>query len=676
MTIFPFDRVVALMLISTVMLAGCQCYRKVRCVIAPEQRKMVHRKPESLPKAALTTFSEPRTVSHQVNGEEELRLSLDEAIRIALDNADVIRVLGGITAASSGRTIYDPAIANTAIDQSRGRFDPRLNINNTFSLNETPSGAFSGAPPGAQIVGSENDSYVLDGSISKVNPNGGTTTLRFGATRSDIDQGLLPLNPQINHFSELSYVQPLLQGGGIGPNLAPVLIAGIDTERSFFQLKDSVQNLTRGVIEAYWNLVFARTDRWAREQQVKQSDFLLQREEARLKNGFANVADVAQARVSLANFRASLITAKSNVLQREAALLNILGISPTEVGEVIPTTPPHRERIEFQWEELVSLAETYRPDLIELKLILEADQQRVVSAQNNALPRLDAVASYRWDGLRGRTPARTYISTNGGEFADWSLGVNFSVPLGLRQARAAVRQQELIVKRDQANLDQGLHSAVHQLALTVRNLDQFYEQYEAFTITREAAQDNLARQMGAKQAELLQFLNVLQAITSWGNSVSSQAQALTQYNIELSNLERQTGTILETHGIRFVQERMRFIGPVGFGRQACYPTALAPTENSEQYPAGDEPAENSFNLKDPLDGYGRPRPPARKDPASKEQEIILPDILQDKKPPTREQTDRPNKPRPLFVPQGIDWIEATGLPGGIKTEEDTDAARE
>jgi len=664
MTIFPFKRVVALTLICTVMLTGCQYYQKARSVVAPEQRKMVHRKPESLPKATMNTFSEPRTVSHLVNGEEELRVSLDEAIRIALENAEVIRVLGGVTATSSGRTIYDPAIANTAIDQARGRFDPRLNINNTLGLNETPRGAFSVAPPGAQIVGSENDSYILDGSISKVNPNGGTSTLRFGATRSDIDQGVFPLNPQVNHFSELSYVQPLLQGGGIGPNLAPVLIAGIDTERSFFQLKDSVQNLTRGVIEAYWNLVFARTDRWAREQQVKQSKFVVQREEARLKHGFANVADVAQAKVSFANFRASLITAKSNVLQREAALLNILGISPTEVGEVIPTTPPHRKRIQFHWEELVGLAETYRPDLIELKLILEADQQRVVSAQNNALPRLDAVASYRWDGLRGRTPAGTYISTNGGEFADWSIGVNFSVPLGLRQARATVRQQELIVKRDQANLDQGLHSAVHQLALTVRNLDQFYEQHDAFTFTREAAQINLDRQLSAEKANLVIILNVLEAIASWGNSVSSQAQSLTQYNIELSNLERQTGTILEAHGVRFVQERMRFIGPVGIGRDACYPSSMIPTENNQVYPVGDEPAENSFDLKDPLEKSSMLPAPIEKLP----NEIVLPEIS----PGNRKSADQV---LPLFVPQSVDGVETTRLPRRIKTEENTNASR-
>ena len=33
-------------------------------------------------------------------------------------------------------------------------------------------------------------------------------------------------------------------------------------------------------------------------------------------------------------------------------------------------------------------------------------------------------------------------------FQDWTLGVNFTVPLGLRQARAASRQLDVVIARD------------------------------------------------------------------------------------------------------------------------------------------------------------------------------------------------------------------------------------
>ena len=592
-----------LSVLSTVVLsvlAGCQAVRDVHRTVHPEQTRIEFRPPQAFPRTPLPTVSPPRTVSNPDNGEEDLELSLDEAIRIALQNSEVIRVNAGLTAVSSGQTIYDPGIANAAVDQARGRFDPTLSVNNTFSHNETPQGVFDPAPPAVRIAGSNADFYDLDADLSKTNPLGGTAGLRVGATRTEIEPGGLPLNPQTSHFTELSYVQPLLRGGGLDANLAPILISRLDTERSFFQFKDGMQELVRGVIQAYWALVFARTDRWAREQQVSQSKFAFEREEARLNRGFGDSGQLSQARLAYTSFEADLVRAEADVLQRENALLNILGISPTEIGEVIPVTPPHVGQIEWEWNEVVSLAEQFRPDIIELKLIIEADRQRLLVARNDARPGLDAVALYRWDGLRGRTPAGNTLATNGDAYTDWTLGVNFSVPLGLRQARATVRQQELLIFRDEAELRQGLHSATHQLALSIRNLDQFFQQYEAFRATREAARENLTRQQAAEGQGLVPFITLLQAIVSWGNSVSSEAQSLAQFNTELANLERESGTILETHGVRFFEERFQFAGPLCC-REKVYPGAIAPTSNSSRYPTGDVPAEESFDLRDPLE---------------------------------------------------------------------------
>src|SRR5947207_7654548 len=81
-------------------------------------------------------------------------------------------------------------------------------------------------------------------------------------------------------------------------------------------------------------------------------------------------------------------------------------------------------------------------------------------------------------------------------------------------------------------------------------------------------------------------------MTTWGNDVSSEAQSLSQYNVELANLERQTGTILETHGVRFFEERFASIGPLGrLAAPQCYPSAVVPSPNADRYPIAAEPAE-------------------------------------------------------------------------------------
>ncbi len=679
------DATIRLLCAACLLVTGCRSAQEVRDIVHPEQRRISYRAPAAFPPAPLPSVAAPRTVTNPDNGEPQILLSLDEAIRIALANSEVIRVLAGFTAVSSGRTIYDPAIANTAIDQARGRFDPMLSVNNTFNQNEQPFGTITPGFPGATINGSQTDGYVFDANLTDTNALGGTAGLHLGVTRSATEPGIFPLNPQTNQFTELSYVQPLLQGGGLNANLAPIIIAGIDTERSFFQFKGSVQNLVQGVIEAYWNLVFARTDRWARQQQVDQATFAFERETARKDRGLADLGDLAQTRSALTSFRANLIAAKAAVLQREAALLSILGISPTNAGEVIPITPPFEGQIDFRWMELVSLTEQYRPDLIELKLIIEADLQRVLVAENNAQPQLDAVALYRWDGLRGRTPGGPTIGTAGGEYTDWTLGVNFSVPLGLRQSRAAVRQQELLVARDRAFLEQGLLTAVQDVALSVRNLDQYHAQYDAFVESRVAARDNLEVQQAEFENGRTIFLNVLQAITTWGNSVSAEAQTLAQYNSELSNLELQTGTILEAHGVRFVEERNRFVGPLGCFGDACYPTAIVPGDNQSRYPTGDKPAEEAFDLENPLSDLGkRPAksplelPPQRDLYDSSPSDVPEPPLNgTTPDPPNPASNETPSDPlETLFVPQGFNWIELTRTAGRIEAEEDADSRRE
>jgi outer membrane protein TolC len=576
-------------------------------IIYPEQRRTDVRGPIQLFPAPLQPSSPPPTVASPASLRETERfLPLDEALRIALENDRVIRVLAGITAVNSGRTIYDVAIANTAIDQQQARFDPAITVNNNWDHTELPFAVPDPGDPAQTIIaGRTTNQYRLNAALTKDNPFGGQFRVGASATQGFFKPGVFALNPETNSSADLGYTQPLLQGFGRRANLAPIVLARIDTERSFFQLKDAVQEQVRGVIEAYWNLVNARIDVWATERQIAQAEFAYQLALQRFRFGLRNGSDQAQARTSLANFRAGLISARNNAIQREAALRNILGLPPWDQALVVPTTEPTVAHFVPDWQSLTELAAVQRPDLIELKLILEADQQQLIIANNNALPRLDATGLYRWNGLEGEMPNGSRVSTGPGQFSDWTLGVNFSVPIGLRQGRAQLRQRELVLARDQANLDQGLHAASHDLATTVRSLEQAYQQYLAFKEAREAAVENLIIQDGIFRGEFeasFSYLNVLLAITDWGNAIRNEASAVTNYNTLLAELERQSGTILETHGIRFYEERYGSIGPLGRTHpDVCYPQLNAPTPNADRYPPGDRAAENFFDLKAPVE---------------------------------------------------------------------------
>ncbi len=598
----------------------------------PEQRCIEVRDTSEL--CPLTFATEvPFTVALKEDRTPE-RLSLDEAIQLAIRNAEVIRVLGGVSASSTGRTIYDVAVSNVAIDEQLSVFDPTLNLQSTMNKTDSPAAIFDPLDPTAAVLtGSSTDSISTTVNLQKRTQNGATVGLNVNAIGSYFEPGVFPLEPQYRSFVEVTLRQPLARGYGRDANLAPVVVARINTERSFFQFKNSVQELVRSVIAGYWNLVAARVEVWAREQQIKQAEFAFERAKARKDADLAVAADVAQARSSLANFRASLITARSNLILTETALRNVMGLPPSNSSMIVPTSVPLLEQIDFDWNEIVAIAEQYRPDIIELKLILEADRQQLLQADNAARPQFDGIANYRWDGLSGEMPNGNFLENDGGRFAGFNLGVNFSVPFGLRRDRAALRRRELILLQDQKNLEQGIHQMVHQLTINYRNLDQFYLQIEAFREARKAARINYENQAEEVLQGRREFINVLTAITDWGNAVSQEARSITQYNTELANVESQTGSILETHGIRFIEERYGSIAPTLFGVNRptrAYPESLRINGSDDRYTESATNSDSAFDLED-LDP---PRPRA--------------ELIDDAKPEDLEMDSQPIDDDPNF----------------------------
>jgi len=625
----------------------------------PERKCLEIREPGQLTQVPMPAVPDPRTVAPPEEEPEPWQMSLDTAIRIALSNSEVVRVLSGTNVTSSGETVYDPAIANTQVERARSVFDPTIGVGNQWDRTETPVGVGVGDPPTeTRIDGDGIDQYNMGLDASKTTVTGGTAQLQVAANpwrTNEIGFGRPPLNPRTAASVDLSYTQPLLQGGGRGVNLAPIVIARIETERSFYQLRESVQLLVRGVVEGYWSLVFARTDAWARQQQVEQAQWAYDLAEARFRKGLGDAGDRAQARSTLANFRAQLVTAQANLLDREAALRNILGIPPSDGREIVPVTAPQLTWLEIDWPSILQMAGQFRNDLIERKLILESDEQELLIARNQAFPRVDARALYRWDHLQGRGYDDGLVAADPGRFTGWQLGVDVTVPLGLADARAELRRWELTVMRDRANLDQAMHNATHDLATSYRDLAKFFEEYRAFKETREASRINLDAQSARWSAGLTIYLNVLQAIASWGDAIDAEAQSLLRYNTELADLEQNMGTILESHGIQFTEDSFPSMGPLGrLFPQHCYPADRRPCPNLDRYPAGTEPSENVFDLDDLELPRRRPAElPAPRQPATGEERPATSDDESSLSPPTPplNRYFRPAQPpEPLPVP--------------------------
>lgn len=561
-----------------------------------DQHSIRWHRPSQLSTARRVPGFVPVTVATKDAVANERLLPLDEAIRIALQHSEVIRTLNSTVPSSFGATIYDTAIASTPIDRAIATFDPVFSANSSWRKSENPRTFIFPGVPGVGVAGSQFGGSSASIALRRRNRMGGTAGVEYG---NNFSYGDFPQGHRNEPRVELSYTQPLLSGAGVAVNEAPIVIARINQDRSYFQYKQSVQRLVSDVISAYWSLVSARTELWAREKQVEQAQESLDQSAAMFKNELADIGEVAQPRLALANFKAQLISARGDVIQQEANLRNLLGLPPEDGNRLVPSTPPTRDRLRFDWQEMVQTAQQFRPDLIELHLVQAADRQRLIQADNQAQPELEAFAVQGWNGISGHIPFQGRFSEGGSSFPNWTLGVRFEVPISLRAARATVRSSELQLATDQANIRQGLHATEHLLATTIRNLDQSYEQYEAFRETRAAALTNLQVQLAEKRAGRVIFLDVLQAITAWGDAVASEALSLTSYNASLAALEEETGTILETHNVTFAEEQYGSIGAWGkHFRDECYPRSLQPQRNGARYPDGVEPSEEAFELED------------------------------------------------------------------------------
>src|SRR5262249_7048828 len=208
------------------LLGGCVPGGGLWSLVVPEQRHLQIRDPSQLPGVPIPPVPPPATVSRPAPPVTPKELSLDEAIRIALANSKVVRVLTGTAVGPSGQTIYDPAVSNTAIDEARAAFDPTLAVQNTWKRIDRPQGVLDPTDPaGARIVGFRTQEYDFNLDLSKKTVTGGTFKLDVADTVSHFDPGVFPLNPQAQSAVTLSYTQPLLKGASVAANVAPIVIA-------------------------------------------------------------------------------------------------------------------------------------------------------------------------------------------------------------------------------------------------------------------------------------------------------------------------------------------------------------------------------------------------------------------------------------------------------------------
>jgi outer membrane protein TolC len=383
-------------------------------------------------------IAKPRT-TEDPEAQMIYQLTLENAIKIGLDNSEVVRVISlgaqgipvggfeptplnngagaGIASAlgaSPLQTVYDPAIQETQIATALSAFDTNFTtsllwghsvapFNNAISAGTFIAGARfpilfdqdtatfqSGlqkrTATGALLGVTHNISYLYSNSPTNVTPSAYTTNTQFSLT-----QPLLGSAP--------------LAGGQPGPavgleaNRAPIVVARLNADAAVWRFKAEIMAHVRSIEQQYWSLAQQHVQLWSSEKAVELAEEIKRREESELEVGRGTVADVAEATQRLEQFRLDLVTKTSDVITTERQLRNILGLPPADNRRIVPVTAPNEARLQPDWDSSVAQMLSFQPDIVTQQLLVRVAELQLLVVRNQLLPVLNLNALYQLNGL-------------------------------------------------------------------------------------------------------------------------------------------------------------------------------------------------------------------------------------------------------------------------------------
>lgn len=547
----------------------------------------------------LPAVDPPRTPGNP-EAKEVWPLTLQEAIRIALENSEVVRVIslgaqgipvggfeptpiataaGGALGQGNLSTIYDPSVQETQIAQALAVFDAQLNASVTGGHSQQPfnnaiqAGTFNVSGAKYPVIFTQETAQYA-ASLQKRFATGGQVTV--GHTINFLGSNS-PLNVYPGAYTtatQLQFVQPLLGGtaqnpSGLEANRAQIVIARLNADTAVWTFKAAVQEEVRSVEQQYWALAQQHVQLWSRETAVSLGEEILRREQARFNAGNGSLPSVAEAQEQLEQFRLDLVTATSDVITTERQLRNILGLKPADNRRIIPVTEPTDARLEPNWQVSLSQMVSFQPDIIRNTLLVRLAEMQLLLARNQLLPVLNLQALYQFNGFGHRLDAAEAVGTGatlraidpliqvqqraGGlngqpgffnDFQTYQVGFTFQMPLGFRAALANTRQAQYQLLRQRAILQQVVHQTTHALARFFLEVDANYKQFKTAGRLREAAQKRLEAQQIFYENGQITIDRYLQALSNWARAVAQEAQFKTSYNISLAALEEAKGTLL------------------------------------------------------------------------------------------------------------------------------------
>ena len=495
--------------------------------------------------------TEPVTAEtdQDLNAPNALRLSLDEAVRMAMQRNLGIELQE-----------FDYQMASYRLRGSYGIFD--LFATGLIQQSSSESATISQFEP----TGSRGTR--LNFGVGQLIPTGGNYAVAWNNSRFTTAGGGTTVSPAYRSSLALEATQPLLRNFGVDVTKRGINIARNTLGINHELFRTVLMNTAVSVEQAYLDLIYARQN----VDVVKESLFLA-RDQARITQiridvGASAPLDILQPRVSIATSEEFLIIAVASVRDAEDRLRALLNLDPAEWNRpIIPTDSVAYRPMTVDVDAAVARAFELRPEIRQSKLTTDTRRIEYVYARNQVLPQLDLDVTYNAAGLAGRSAEidpvtqlptgrinstgypRAFRQVIENEFPSWTVGLNVGVPIFNIGARSEAKRAELDLRRSRTEETQTRQNIALEVRGSARDIDSAARAITATRAAREAAEQNLDAERKRYENGMTTIFNVLQIQQQLSDARVREINALVGYNKAIANYHRAVGDVLETRNI-------------------------------------------------------------------------------------------------------------------------------
>ena len=480
-------------------------------------------------------------------------LSLKDAIIRALSNNVSIAVES-----------FNSKVKKETIIDSLSEFDATLGLElSTARKTQQLASAFSS--PNRM----ENDNDNWDLSLSQKLVTGANYQFDFTNNRNKTNSATAGLNPSYSSEFQLSLTQPLLKNFGIDLNKRNIHIAKNEVDISDHEFKTKVIETVSEVENIYWDFVFTLGDLEVKQKSLERAKALQRRVKAQVLVGIMAPIETLQAESEVASREEFLLSAQDSIDDNQDKLKNILNIdfsSPEGLSPIYPSNQANVLIVDFDFNEIVKMALSNRPDYLAKKKDLENKNILVKYQENQIYPSVDLVGSLGINGLSGEATTITSgtfqgTSAYGGSYGnsltdalstnyyDWELGVKFSYPLGNRSAKSKLSASRL----EKAQLILGIKDLEKKIILEVREsarqLKTDSKRIKAATVAKKLAEEKLKAEEKKLEVGLSTSFNVLKFQEDLAEAQSNEIKTIIDYKQSRVLFRKSIASTLKHHDV-------------------------------------------------------------------------------------------------------------------------------